>query len=144
MTADYLLNIGDLAWHPLGDRTYFRLLRHTPENGHFAIILRMDAGAHFLAHKHYGPAEFLMLKGELRYGDTIARPGNYGWEGMYARHGSTRVEVDTELMFTGFGPVVFHDDDGNTVLILDGGTFADIASGAASNVKITTLPAAAS
>ena len=137
MTNDYLLTINDLDWYPLGDRTWFRLLRHNHDTGQFVIILRMDAGAQFLSHKHYGPAEFLMMKGELDYTDKVARPGDYGWEGMYARHESTKVAVDTEMLFIGYGPIIFEYDAGNTILILDGGLFADVAAGRSGGVSIT-------
>jgi anti-sigma factor ChrR (cupin superfamily) len=130
-TDDYLLHIDSLPWHSLGEGSSFRLLRHNVDTGQFVIILRIEAGGTFLPHRHYGAAEFLMLKGALAYTDKVATPGDYGWEGMYAEHDATSVDRDTELLFIGYGPIVFNGPDGRPDMILDGGLLANIAAGAA-------------
>ena len=136
-TDDFLLQIDNLPWHSLGEGASFRLLRHNADSGQFVIILRIEAGGAFKAHRHYGPAEFLMLKGALAYADRVAVPGDYGWEGMYAQHDATRVDVETELLFIGYGPIVFSGRDGRPDLILDGGLLADLAAGVSEPVAFT-------
>ena len=34
----------DRPWNSLGNGAYYRLLRTSPETGHFSIILKLDAG----------------------------------------------------------------------------------------------------
>lgn len=136
-TEDYLLKTNELAWHSLGHGASFRLLRYDANSGHFVIILRVEAGGQFKAHKHYGPAEFLMLKGEMAYTDKLAKVGDYGWEAMYAFHPATSVTVDTELLFIGYGPLIFLDEGEAEPLILDGGLLSDIAHGVAKPVHFT-------
>ena len=136
-TEDFLLRIEDLPWHPLGDGASFRLLRHNSDTGQFVIILRIEAGGAFKAHRHYGAAEFLMLKGALAYTDRVAVPGDYGWEGMYAQHDATGVAIDTELLFIGYGPIIFTGADGRPDLILDGGLLAAVAAGVSEPVAFT-------
>ena len=136
-SEDFLLNIDDLPWHSLGERTWFRLLRHSPESGHFVIILRLETGAKLHSHKHYGPAEFMMLKGSLAYGESVANAGSYGWEGMHARHDATNVDVDTELLFIAHGPIIFDAVGDQPGLILEGALLAGIASGETAPVSIS-------
>ncbi len=130
-TEDFLLTVKDLPWHSLGNGATFRLLRHNVDTGQYVIVLRLEAGGMFKSHKHYGAAEFYMLKGELSYGDgQIAKAGDYGWESMYALHPDTRVEVDTELFFIGYGPIIFDTPSDEKPMILDGGLLKAISEGA--------------
>ncbi len=138
MSAEELLfSPEDLPWHSLGDGAYYRLLRYSDETGHFSIILRLDKGGCFAGHYHLGAGEFLMLKGELNYADSVAKAGDWGYEPLGAVHADTNVTMDTELLFIGYGPIAFTDDDGNIVKILDGKLLNDVASGAVEAVSFT-------
>ena len=134
---DYLCSVDKLDWHSLGSGAYFKLLRYNEDSGQFVIILRLDAGGTFMDHKHYGPAEFLMLKGKMHYTDQTAVAGDYGYEAMYAVHDATNVTEDTEMLFIGYGPVIFEGEDGRPDMILDGELLNNIANGNQAPVSFT-------
>jgi quercetin dioxygenase-like cupin family protein len=127
----------DLEWHGMGNGAYYRLLRVSPETGQFSIILRLDAGGRFAGHYHLGAGEFLMLKGELKYKDSMAKAGDWGYEPLGAVHDDTNVEMDTELLFIGYGPIAFTNADGSIAQILDAKLLSDVAEGAIGPVSFT-------
>ena len=127
----------DLPWHSLGDGASYRLLRTSVETGQFSIILRLVAGATFAAHYHLGAGEFLMLSGELQYKDSVAKKGDWGYEPLGAVHADTHVDVDTELLFIGYGPIAFTNDNGDITQVLDASLLHNVASGDAQAISFT-------
>lgn len=127
----------DLPWHSLDNGAYYRLLRVSPETGQFSIILKLDAGGQFAGHYHLGAGEFLMLKGELKYKDGVAKAGDWGYEPLGAVHDDTNVDMETELLFIGYGPIAFTDDNGNIAQILDAKLLSDVAEGSMEPVSFT-------
>ncbi len=136
-TEELLWNTESLPWHSLGAGAYYRLLRVSPETGQFSIILRLDAGGCFSGHYHLGAGEFLMLKGALKYKDSVARAGDWGYEPLGAVHADTNVDVETELLFIGYGPIAFTDADGGVAQILDAKLLSDVAQGTSEPVSFT-------
>ncbi len=136
-TEELLYRQQDLDWHSLGQGAHYRLLRTSPETGQFSIILRLDAGGMFAGHYHLGAGEFLMLKGELNYKDDVARAGDWGYEPLGAVHADTHVDVDTELLFIGYGPIAFTGEDGGVAQILDARLLQDVADNKAAPVSFT-------
>lgn len=127
----------DRPWNSLGNGAYYRLLRTSPETGQFSIILKLDAGGMFAGHYHLGAGEFLMLKGELKYKDDVARAGDWGYEPLGAVHADTNVEMETELLFIGYGPIAFTGEDGSIAQILDAQLLKDVAEGNIEPVSFT-------
>ncbi len=127
----------ELDWHSLGNGAHYKLLRTSPETGQFSIILRLDKGGMFAGHYHLGAGEFLMLKGELRYKDEVAKTGDWGYEPLGIVHADTNVEMDTELLFVGYGPIAFTNDDGSIAQILDAKLLKDVAEGTIEPVSFT-------
>ncbi|WP_084419764.1 2,4'-dihydroxyacetophenone dioxygenase family protein [Henriciella litoralis] len=134
---ELLYNPKDLKWHSLGNGAHYRLLRVSPETGHFSIILKLDAGGMFAGHYHLGAGEFLMLKGELKYKDSTAKAGDWGYEPLGAVHADTNVEMETELLFIGYGPIAFTGEDGSIAQILDAKLLSDVAEGKIQPVSFT-------
>lgn len=134
---DELKSTDNLPWHSMGEGAYFKLLRYSPETGVFSIMLRIDAGGTFMAHRHLAGAEFYMTKGRMDYVNGSAVPGDWGYEALGAVHEATTVEVDSELLFIGYGPLIFSDEQGNDTQVLDGALLAAIANGDVAPVKFT-------
>jgi 2,4'-dihydroxyacetophenone dioxygenase len=116
---DILIQSDDVQWFPLGPGTSYKLFRVSPETGHWSGLIKMDAGARFAPHKHYGAAEFYVLKGALEYRAGIARAGAYGYEPNTVEHGATTCSEETIITFTAYGPIIFYNEDGTPGLILD-------------------------
>ena len=47
------------------------------ESGVTSLLMRMEPGSRYPAHKHTGDEECLMLSGEVSFGDLILRAGDY-------------------------------------------------------------------
>ena len=78
-----------------------------------------------------------MLKGELKYKDDVARAGDWGYEPLGAVHADTNVEMETELLFIGYGPIAFTNEDGSIAQILDAQLLKDVAEGNMEPVSFT-------
>jgi len=116
---DVLVSTGSLPWMPLGPGTWYKLLRVSAETGTWSALLKMDPGARFSPHKHFGAADFYVLKGALEYRAGIARAGDYGYEPLGVEHGATTCAEETILTFTAYGPIVFYNEGGAVSMILD-------------------------
>jgi quercetin dioxygenase-like cupin family protein len=81
------------GWHKLPvPGAYFKLLSLDPQR-QFAVGLgKLDPGAHYLSHKHFGPEDIYMLSGDLHIGDKVLHAGDY----HHAAAGSTHPENFTE------------------------------------------------
>ena len=52
-------------------------------------------------------------------------------------HADTNVEMDTELLFIGYGPIAFTNDDDSIAQILDAKLLKDVAEGVIEPVSFT-------
>jgi len=140
---DILIHSDDVQWFPLGPGTSYKLFRVSPETGQWSGLIKMDAGARFAPHKHYGAAEFYVLKGALEYRAGIARAGDYGYEPNTVEHGATTCSEETIITFTAYGPIVFYNEDGTPGLILDWEFVKKQADGAKVDPKFSIAKSAA-
>ena len=116
---EILVSANDLEWQPLGRGTCYKLLRSSEETGQWTALLKMEPGARFAPHKHFGAAEFFVLKGALEYRAGTAREGDYGYEPLGVEHGATTCSEETILVFTANGPIGFYNEDGSIGMMLD-------------------------
>jgi 2,4'-dihydroxyacetophenone dioxygenase len=140
---DILIQSDDVQWFPLGPGTSYKLFRVSPETGQWSGLIKMDAGARFAPHKHYGAAEFYVLKGALEYRAGIARAGAYGYEPNTVEHGATTCSEETIITFTAIGPIIFYNEDGTPGLILDWEFVKKQADGAKVDPKFSIAKSAA-
>lgn len=136
-SMDVLEKTSELPWHSLGKGAFFKLLRYSEETGVFSIILRIDKGGMFQSHRHLGAAEFLMTKGRMKYVNGVAEAGDWGFEALGAVHEATSVDEDSELLFIGYGPLIFVDENGEDEKILDGKLLQSVAMGHCEPVSFT-------
>lgn len=114
-----LIDVEKMAWHPLVEGIDVKLLFSSPETGRWTVLLKCQAGSSFAKHKHYGAGEYYVVKGQMEYRMGGAKTGDFGYEPLGAVHELTSFPEYTELLFTNYGPVLFLDDDGNVISILD-------------------------
>lgn len=137
MPTDLLTKPNSLPWSSMGNGAYFKLLRYSSETGGFSIMLRIDKGGCFQSHRHLGGAEFLMTKGRMKYVNGVAEVGDWGYEVLGANHEATMVDEDTELLFIGYGPLIFVDESGRDDKVLDGALLQAVSNGDIPPVSFT-------
>ncbi len=141
--AEILVQTNDLPWVSMGDGVDIKVLRVSEETGFWSAIIRMQPGAVFAAHKHLAPADFLILKGKLKYRMGEAAEGAYGYEPTGAVHESTTCDEETILTFNAFGPAIFYNEDGSVGQILNHETALELMDGAQKEFTATAKAAAA-
>lgn len=115
---EILIQTEEMAWETLGDGVGIKVLRVSEETGQWTALIRMDAGATFAAHKHFGAADGYITKGELEYRVGSASAGSYLYEPLGAVHDATTCSAETEILFTSYGPIVFYNEDGSVAQLL--------------------------
>jgi 2,4'-dihydroxyacetophenone dioxygenase len=140
---DILIHSDELSWMPLGPGTSYKLFRVSPETGQWSGLIKMESGARFAPHKHYGAADFYVLKGALEYRAGIASAGDYGYEPNTVEHGATTCSEETIITFTAYGPIIFYNEDGTPGFVLDWEFVKNQAEGAKVDPKFSIAKNAA-
>lgn len=117
--ADTLLRTEELSWLNLGPGVDYKVLRISAETGMFVMILRAKAGSAIPPHRHLGAGEYYVIKGRVKYRAGEAKTGDYGYEPLGVYHENTQFVEDTELFFTGYGPIAFLGPKGEIAQLLD-------------------------
>lgn len=116
--SEILVQTGDLKWESMGDGVGIKVLRVSEETGQWTALIRMEPGATFAAHKHFGAADGYITKGKLEYRVGSASAGSYLYEPLGAVHDATTCSAETEILFTSYGPIIFYNEDGSVAQIL--------------------------
>ena len=127
--TEILIQTDDLPWVKMGEGVDIKVLRVSEETGFWSAIIRMQPGAIFAAHKHLAAADFLILKGKLKYRMGEAGEGAYGYEPTGAVHDVTTCDEETVLTFNAFGPSIFYNEDGSVGQILNHETALELMHG---------------
>ena len=127
--TEILIQTDDLPWVKMGEGIDIKVLRVSEETGFWSAIIRMQPGAIFAAHKHLAAADFLILKGKLKYRMGEAGEGAYGYEPTGAVHDVTTCDEETVLTFNAFGPSIFYNEDGSVGQILNHETALELMHG---------------
>jgi anti-sigma factor ChrR (cupin superfamily) len=128
--AEILVQTDDLDWQIMGEGVGIKILRVSEETGQWTGLIRMEAGATFAAHKHLGAADGYVLKGCLEYRVGVAETGSYLYEPLGAVHEATTCSEETVILFSAYGPIVFHAEDGSVTQILSYETALALREGA--------------
>lgn len=126
---DILIQTRDLPWAPLGEGVSIKILRVSEETGFWSALIEMQPGSQFAPHKHYGAADFYVLKGKLVYRAGEATEGCYGYEPLGVVHDSTTAPEETLLYFNSYGPVIFYNADGSIAQMLNYETALELSQG---------------
>jgi anti-sigma factor ChrR (cupin superfamily) len=140
---EILIQTEDLPWVKMGDGVDIKVLRVSEETGFWSAIIRMQPGAVFASHKHLAAADFLILKGNLKYRMGEAPAGAYGYEPTGAIHDTTTCDEETVLTFNAFGPSIFYNEDGSVAQILNHETALEMMQGKEQHFSANKAKAAA-
>jgi hypothetical protein len=139
--GDILANIHTLPWLEVGGGTRFKVLRACRITGDWALFVNMEPGASFQPHRHQGPGQFFITRGELLYEVGSAPAGTYGYEPVFAEHFEARCEIETEMLFIGTGAVTYFKQDKSVDYVFDAESLIRLVEGAndldIGNEKIT-------
>jgi anti-sigma factor ChrR (cupin superfamily) len=125
LATEYLVRTSEQEWILFAEGIEYKILRTSSETGDWTVLFRCAEGSAFPPHVHYGAGEYFLLKGVMDYRMGIARAGDYGYEPLGVFHERTQFLEDSELIFTNHGPVIFVDDKGDPLMIIDWKYFAD-------------------
>src|SRR5215472_3961539 len=90
-----LVRSNDAEWIPSGDGNEFKVLRISKETGAWSALIKAPAGQVNAPHTHLGPADFLVLSGQIDYRGGCAKAGDYIYEPAGAVHDATTHPVET-------------------------------------------------
>jgi len=128
ISDDVLLHTDDVQWAPLVEGISVKLLYSSSETGRWTVLLNCEKDSSFARHKHYGPGEYYVVYGKMEYRAGCAVTGDYGYEPLGAIHDKTTFAEDTLLHFTNYGPVLFIDEKGNVLSVLDNELLEELTS----------------
>ncbi len=114
-----LVRSDEADWIPSGDGNQFKVLRISKETGAWSALIKAPAGQVNHSHTHLGPADFLVISGQIDYRGGCAKAGDYIYEPAGAVHEATTHPVETVYFANVYGPVAFHGKDGTIAGILD-------------------------
>jgi acetylacetone-cleaving enzyme len=123
---DIMIAPAQMKFFPLHPGTDVCLLFSSPETGRWTVLLRSKKGTVGPQHKHFGAGEYYVVSGLMEYRAGVAAVGSFGYEPLGVIHKETRFLEDTTLLFTGFGPVLYFDDEGNTLGVLDNASLEEL------------------
>lgn len=107
------------TWIQSGDGNEFKVLRISKETGAWSALIRAKKGQVNPPHTHLGAADFYVISGGFDYRGGSARAGDWVYEPAGAVHEATSHPVDTVYLANVYGPVGFHDENGNIAQVLD-------------------------
>jgi anti-sigma factor ChrR (cupin superfamily) len=116
---DTLVNTDDLAWKPVGEGAWAKVLYTSAETGAWTVMLKQAADTFVPPHKHLAPADFYVLKGCIEYRGGVAKAGHFGREPLGAVHERTSFPEETIYLFTSYGPVAMYGPDGSIAGVTD-------------------------
>ena len=114
-----LVRTGDEEWIQSGEGNEFKVLRISKETGAWSALIRAKKGQVNPPHTHLGAADFYVISGGFDYRGGSAREGDWVYEPAGAVHEATSHPVDTIYLANVYGPVGFHDAEGNIAQVLD-------------------------
>ena len=114
-----LVRTDEEEWIQSGDGNQFKVLRISKETGAWSALIKADKGQVNPPHTHLGAADFYVISGGFDYRGGSARAGDWVYEPAGAVHEATSHPVDTIYLANVYGPVGFHDENGNIAHVLD-------------------------
>jgi quercetin dioxygenase-like cupin family protein len=148
--ADSYVKAEKACWVEFGPGIQMRLLRATPETGHWSALFKCAKGSTFGRHEHLGAGEYYVisgtavLRGGAERGGNTSRAGDYAYEPNGVIHDATEFPEESLVYFSNDGPLKFIDDDNNILFICDWRTVRDAArAGEAAEAGLHSKPTGA-
>ena len=124
---ELLVNTADLAWKPMGEGTWGKVLRVCAETGAWTVLFKQAAGTFVPPHRHLAPADLYVLEGCIEYRGGVAKAGHFAREPMGALHERTSFPEETIYLFTSYGALAMLGPDGAVVGVIDASAIQAIA-----------------
>lgn len=119
LPEEFVVNVDDLDWIPMGEGTLGKALRACPETGTWTVMFKQEANSFVPPHKHLAAADFYVLEGCIEYRGGVARAGYFAREPMGAVHEKTSFPEETVYLFTSYGPLAMYGPDKEVVGFID-------------------------
>lgn len=106
----------DLPWAPfpgVEGESGFKLLRVNRDIGGVTALLRIPAGSYGPMHKHTGAGEYLIIKGNIPFGDKVLGPGDYWFEPAGLTHAEPPPDEEVIMLVVMYGPIATKLPDGS-------------------------------
>src|SRR5262249_17357350 len=114
------LDANAMPWIEMYEGFSIKILRVSPETGHYTMLFRGEAGRVEPRHRHLAGADLYVVPGAVESGPgDIAGAGSWMYEPAGALHTATRYVEDTVGFAVSYGPLVMLDDDDNVLQVLD-------------------------
>ena len=91
----------------------FKLLRVNRDIGGVTALLRIPAGSYGPMHKHTGAGEYLIIKGNIPFGDKVLGPGDYWFEPAGLTHSEPPPDEEVIMLVVMYGPIATKLPDGS-------------------------------
>ena len=114
-----LVRTDEEEWIQSQEGNQFKVLRISKETGAWSALIKAKKGQVNPPHTHLGAADFYVISGGFDYRGGSARTGDWVYEPAGAVHEATSHPVDTIYLANVYGPVGFHDAEGNIAHVLD-------------------------
>jgi hypothetical protein len=103
----FLSKTDDLPWAPFPgvEDSGFKLLRVNRDIGGITALLRIPPGSAGPMHKHLGAGEYLILKGNIPFGEKVLGPGDYFFEPAGLTHSEPPPDEEVIMLVISYGPI---------------------------------------
>src|SRR5918992_228460 len=92
-----MLDLSRIPWRATRHRgIHLHFLRRDEATGDATVLIRMEPGCSYPAHRHVGPEEVLVLQGGYRDGRGVHRAGDYVLNDAGSAHTPTALEEADE------------------------------------------------
>jgi putative transcriptional regulator len=89
----HVVRAGQGAWQSVGvEGVSVKRLYVDPTGDNVTMLVRMEPGSIYPAHRHGGPEQCFVLEGDLSVGDVVLHAGDYQCASLHSSHDVTRTE----------------------------------------------------
>jgi anti-sigma factor ChrR (cupin superfamily) len=93
-----VVRAGEGEWQIVKDGVYAKQLYVDVERDRVTMLVRMDAGASYVPHRHAAPEQCFVLEGDIREGDDVFRAGDFQCVARGSTHGAQTTESGCLLL----------------------------------------------
>jgi anti-sigma factor ChrR (cupin superfamily) len=96
--AIHIVRADEGSWEKVAEGVLAKRLYVDPKADTVTMMVRMDAGASYRAHRHSGPEQCYVLEGDLRDAGVVVRAGDYKCLSIGTNHGKQTTEAGCLLL----------------------------------------------
>jgi anti-sigma factor ChrR (cupin superfamily) len=96
--AIHIVRADEGSWEKVAEGVLAKRLYVDPKADTVTMMVRMDPGASYRAHRHSGPEQCYVLEGDLRDAGVVVRAGDYQCLSTGTNHGKQTTEAGCLLL----------------------------------------------